>query len=180
MSIQINIDVEQGWDEVHECFFGPIHKSIVMEHSLVSVHKWEAKYKKPFLTSEKNREETLFYLQCMTITQNVDPMIFELISGNDIHRINDYINDPMSATTVKDSNKGKRNHDIQTAETIYASMFELGIPFECRKWHLNQLIKLIEVCAARANGSQSMSRKDIMAQNRALNSARKAKHHTRG
>lgn len=154
---------------------------ITFEHSLVSIHKWEQKWHVPFLekTYEKSAEQTLDYLHCMTLSKNVDDYIYRLIPRQEMMRIKQYIEDPMTATTIKEV-KEHREREIKTAEVIYCDMIMLGIPFECRKWHLNSLIMLINVCSEKQKSPKKMSRSEIVAQNRALNQARRAALHSKG
>lgn len=154
--------------------------TISLEHSLVSLSKWESKWKKPYLSlDQKTKEEKIDYIRCMTLTQNVDPNIYYCISPLDMAKIDDYINDPMTATTFGDSNKGGTRETI-TAEIIYYWMTCYNIPFECQKWHLGRLIALIRVCAAKNAPPKKMSAKEIMSRNKALNQARRAKLNSRG
>lgn len=155
-------------------------QEISLEHSLVSLSKWESKWKKPFLTNdEKTHEEIIDYIRCMTITQNVDPIVYLGINQSCLKEIMDYIDDKMTATTIRDMNK-KHSREIITAEIIYYWMIELGIPFECQKWHLNRLLTLIQVCSIKQSPAQKMNRKDAMRQQSQLNAARRAKYKSRG
>lgn len=156
-----------------------------LEHSLISLSKWESKWKKPFLDDVQQRsdEEFLDYIRCMTINQGVDPMIYYSLTDEQILRIRDYIKDPMTATTIRRSqtrNKRPVAKKITTSELIYSWMVLYGIPFECQKWHLNRLMTLIEVCSTENGGSKKMSKSDIMKENAAINAMRRAKHNTKG
>lgn len=156
-------------------------QSIVLEHSLVSLHKWEQKWHDGFLDRRlvKTREQALDYLKCMTLSKNVDPRLYYMIPKSEMSRVEEYIKDPMTATTIK--HNGRRGvPELKTAEVIYADMFMLGIPYECRKWHLNSLLMLIQVCADRQQPPKKMSKSAILAENRMLNRARKAALHTKG
>lgn len=155
-------------------------QTLSIEHSLVSISKWESKWHKPFLGKEnKTWEESIDYIRCMTITQNVDKNAYYGISDSLMKTISDYVENPMTATTVRNMNN-KKDNSIITAEIIYYWMIELGIPFECEKWHLNRLMMLIRVCSEKQGPQKKMSQRDIWKQNHALNSARKAKLHTKG
>lgn len=150
-------------------------QTLQLEHSLLSLSKWEAKWHKPFLTQDnKSRDELLSYYQCMTITKNVDPLVYSVIPLSEQKRIQVYINDPMTATTVKKPSHNS-SRDVITSELIYFWMITLEIPFECEKWHLNRLLTLIQVCDIKNAPSKKMSKKDIFSQNRALNASRKAR-----
>lgn len=156
-------------------------QDIQLEHSLVSVSKWEQKWHKPFLgPQEKTPEEKQDYIRCMCMTQNVDPLIFQYMPESCIKEINDYIADPMTATTFSD-NKPGGNREILTNEVIYWQMIALNIPVEFQKWHLNRLLTLIKVCSIKNNpDKKKMSRSEIMARNRQLNKARRAANHSAG
>lgn len=161
------------WNEITEEFVKTKGGHLVLEHSLVSVSKWEMKWKKPFLGTERNREETIDYIRCMTISQNIDPDIYNQIDNKSIQLINDYINDSMTATWfTEQKNKPAVSKKI-TNELIYYWMIACGIPFECQKWHLNRLLTLIRVCETKNAPSKKMSKKATMNQNAALNAQRR-------
>lgn len=157
-----------------------------LEHSLVSVSKWEANWKKPFMAdTKKTKQEIKDYIRCMTITQNVDPRAYDLLDKDTLKTINDYIHDPRTATTFKTipgASKSRKTSEIQTSELIYYYMIACEIPFECQKWHLNRLLTLIHICSIKNDpkGQKKMSKRDIYSQNKALNAARRAKYGTKG
>lgn len=154
-------------------------QELCLEHSLVSVSKWEAKWHKPFLdTKDKTNEELIDYVKCMTVNQNVDPLTYQFLTKENFMQINDYIGDSQTATVVKNNPKtGHSSGQFTTNELIYSWMIGLGIPFECQRWHLNRLLTLIRVCNANNNPGKKMSKADTLNQYRALNAARRAKHH---
>lgn len=155
-------------------------KTIQLEHSLVSVSKWESKWKKAFISEKgRTREETVDYIRCMTITQNVDPKVYLGISRQNIEQVEAYINDTMTATTFRNINR-KGSNGIITSEIIYYWMVSLQIPFECQKWHLNRLLTLIRVCDEKSQPGKKMNQREIAKQNRALNAARRRRSGTRG
>lgn len=179
--LQLNIKNLEFFDEnIQE--FVTINKNIVLEHSLLSISKWEAKWKKSyFLEEKKSPEEVLDYIRCMTITSNVDPIIYRCLNKKHIDTIQEYIKDPMTATTIRKNNQLNRRMRNMTSELIYCWMFSLNIPIECEKWHFNRLMTLIEVCSIENNPKRKkMSRREIYNQNAALNAARRAKYGTRG
>lgn len=169
------------WDERKQEFLNTKECTIQLEHSLVSLHKWESKWNKPFLSKEeKSSEEILDYIRCMTITQNVDPKVYYALSQENIKQINDYINAPMTATTFGKNPNDKPNREIVTSELIYYWMILFNIPFECQKWHLNQLLTLIKVCNIKNAPPKKMNQREVMNQNAALNAARRKKMNTKG
>lgn len=184
MSITVTVPAgsELYDNELNEFYVIPSDIHITMEHSLISLQLWEQKWHIPFLDKRISRtnEQLVDYLRCMSLTKNVDPKAFYMLPASEIKRIKLYIEDPMTATTIaKDSNR-RAPTEIKTAEVIYSDMILLGIPFECRKWHLNSLLMLINVCAEKQKPEKKMSRNDIYAQNRALNRARRKAMHSKG
>lgn len=156
-------------------------QTLQLEHSLISLSKWESKWKKAFLANTpKTQEEVLDYIRCMTITRNVDPIRYQCLPTTVYDQIRQYIDDPMTATTIRDVKGKSAKREIVTSEIIYYWMVTLNIPFECQKWNLNRLITLIRVCEIKNGGGQKMPKKDIYAQNRALNAARLAKRGGKG
>lgn len=155
--------------------------TIQLEHSLVSLSKWESKWHKPFLTKdEKSFEETIDYIRCMSLTPNVDPNVFKLLSDKNIEAVNKYISDPMTATTFRENGNRGGVKEIITSEIIYYDMIALNIPFECQKWHLNRLLTLIRVCDIKSQPPKKMSKGDLMRRNASLNAARRQQMGSRG
>ena len=151
-----------------------------LEHSLISISKWESKNKKPFLSDKKHsKTDIMDYIECMSLDSNVDPMVYRTIPDDFYQIITDYIEDPMTATTISDSDSTNKN-DIITSEIIYYWMVELGIPFECQKWHLNRLLTLIRVCSIKKGPQKKMSKREILEQNRKLNDIRRKQNNTKG
>lgn len=179
--LHIVIPAVELWDERVQEFVSFKEQSLQLEHSLVSLSKWESKWNKPFLSAkDKSTEETIDYVRCMTITKNVDPMIYNFLTADNISEINRYIEEPMTATTFTDFGHNKSSKEVITAELIYYWMIAYNIPFECQKWHLNRLLTLIRVCNVKNAPQQNMSKGDIMRFNAKLNAERRAKMHSRG
>ena len=175
LEIQVPISLEE-WDEKNQMFIPPKTVKLQLEHSLISLHKWESKWHKPFFSKdEKSPEETIDYIKCMTLTQNVNPDIYEMLSDSNVAEIQDYIADPMTATTFSEKNSGKGSREIVTAELVYYWMLSLNIPFECRKWHINQLLTLIRVCNVKNEPPKKRSRSELINHHRAVNAARRKK-----
>lgn len=177
----ITIPSAELWDSGKEEFVYTKEQTLQLEHSLVSLHKWESKWHKPFLTKERmSMDETVDYIRCMTITQNVNPSVYDFLTDENIESVKRYIEDPMTATWFTEEKDNKPNREQITAELIYYWMITLNIPFECRKWHLNSLLTLIRVCNVKNQPPKKMSKKDVMARNRALNASRRKRLNSRG
>ena len=152
-----------------------------LEHSLVSLSKWESKWCKPFLTKKPlTTEETLDYIRCMTLTQNVPPEVYERMPEDVIKQISDYINAPMTATWFSKEAEKKGGNETVTSELIYYWMIALQIPWDCQKWHLNRLITLVKICNIKNAPPKKMSKRSIMSQNAALNAARRKQLNSKG
>lgn len=181
--LQITIPAEpERWDPVKSEFVYGKGQTLILEHSLVSLSKWESKWEKAFFSrNEKTDEETLDYVKCMTITQNVDPNVYEFLSTENLQQINSYIEAPMTATSFYEDHPGGRiNREQVTSELIYYWMVAHNIPFECQKWHLNRLLTLIRVCNIKNQSPKKRSKRDIMKRNSALNAARRKQMNTKG
>lgn len=149
---------------------------IKLEHSLLSISKWEAKYKRPFLskTGSKTSEEMRDYIRMMTVSQNINPMVYAGLTAENVKAIEDYIDDTMTATIISDKYKqnAANGRDI-TSELVYCWMVQLGIPFECQKWHIQRLLTLINVCSLENQPPKKMDRTSTLKQNAALNRMRR-------
>lgn len=169
------------WDEKNEEFINEKEQTLQLEHSLISISKWEQKWKKAYLTNrQKTNEELIDYIRCMTLTQNVDPSIYTRLTEKNFEEIDAYISDPMTAVYFpEDKNKAPSREKV-TNEVIYYWMFSFGIPYECRKWHLNQLLALIKVCSMKNAPAKKRSAKEIARENAAINAARRKQFNTKG
>lgn len=169
------------WDEKKEMFVEPKKQVLQLEHSLVSISKWESKWCKPFLSkNEMTIEETIDYIRCMTLTQNVNPDVYNHLTNENIRQVNQYIEAPMTATWFTEEKNSKPNREQVTNELVYYWMTVLNIPFECQKWHFNRLLTLIRICNIKNQPPKKMNKKDIMSRNAALNAARKKQLNTKG
>lgn len=177
--LRIEIPAAEQFDEATNRFIYTKATNLQMEHSLVSLAKWESKWHKPFLGKEqKTAEETIDYLRCMTITQNVDPLIYHAIPNKKMEEIKAYIDDKMTATWF--SEDGKQSNDVITAEIIYDWMIAFNIPSEYAKWHLNRLLTLIRVRSIKSAPQKKMKKEEQAKNYRALNAARRKKLNSKG
>ena len=180
--LKIIIPESESFDSEKEEFIQIKETSLQLEHSLVSISKWESKWHKPFLDKnyKKTSEEVIDYIRCMTITQNVDPNIYYSLTNENMKAIDDYINDSMTATWFSDKHEKNRQQSVITSEIIYYWMIALNIPVEFQKWHLNRLLTLIKVCNEKNQPDKKVSKNAIRSQNRALNAARRKKLKSKG
>ena len=179
--LKITIPATEQWDELKNEFINTKECTLELEHSLVSLSKWESKWCKPFISNDiKTHEETIDYVRCMTLTSHVNPAVYSCLSSDNIQEINKYIEAPMTATWFSNEKSHGRNSEQITSELIYYWMIALNIPFECQKWHLNRLLTLIKVCNIKNQPLKKMSKGEIMSRNAALNAARRKQYNTRG
>lgn len=178
--LKITIPSVELFDEKQQKFSNSKEVTLQLEHSLVSISKWESVWRKPFLTKEKKtRAETIDYIKCMTITQNVDPSIYGFIPPKVMDQIVEYIETPRTATIVKETGS-KINREVITSELIYYWMVTFNVPFECQTWHLDRLLTLIKVINFKNQPKKKTNARDLMARNAALNEKRKAELKTTG
>ena len=177
--LEVKVEGSEQYNEETNEFIDVKPQILKLEHSLGSISKWESKWHKPFLdNNDKSIEEVMDYIRCMTINP-VSEYVYYSLTQDNITTIQNYIDDPMTATTIK-SIPGKHNNEIVTSELIYYWMVALEIPFECDKWHINRLLTLIQICNIKNQPAKNMSKREVMNQNRLLNEARRAKYHTKG
>jgi hypothetical protein len=182
--LTLHIEGEELYDEVNQVFGSSEGFTIILEHSLVSMSKWEERFCKPFLDKEtKKTEEVVAYVEAMLIEEIDAPVDWlDRLTIAHMNEITDYIDSPASATTFNDRhpNKPSNRYQIITSELVYYWMVAHAIPFECETWHLNRLFALIRICNLKNSKEQKMSPGEIAARNRELNEARKAKLGTSG
>lgn len=179
--LQITTPDVELWDETTETFSSIKGTTLQLEHSLISLSKWESKWCKPFIATKKmTDEETTDYIRCMTITKNVDPQVYNHLSEENIKQIEEYIKSPQTATTITEEKGGKASREIVTNEVIYYWMTALNIPPEYEKWHLNRLITLIRVANVKNSKPKKKSMKEVMTDNTRLNQARRKMFNSKG
>lgn len=179
--LTIEIGGNEYYDERQGRFVQPPKRKLRLEHSLRSVARWESKWNVPFLSDkQKTREQTLDYIACMVVDGHDVSDVLPYVTNSQVEQVNEYIGATMTATTITHRKPKRPSREIITAEIIYFWMIQLGIPFECEKWHLNRLLMLVEVCNVKGSPQKKMSRKEQLAQQRALNESRLASLHTRG
>ena len=155
--LKIIVPANEFWNEKEQRFEYIASEELNLEHSLISISKWESKWHIPFLNDgkriekfKKTPEMIRDYVRCMCVNKLQDPRILYCLTNDNMKAINDYINDPMTATSFADRPTDPnqivaRTSNYTTNEIIYYQMVELGIPLEWEKRHLNRLLTLIRV-----------------------------------
>ena len=153
--------------------------TVKLEHSLISIQRWESKWHKSFLSAESLTQEELFdYIRCMSLNPDIDPTFVSRLTPDDFNKIREYMNEPMTATVIHRSKPRGGRPPIITAELIYYWMTAYNIPFECSKWHIKQLLTLVEVCSVKSNPGGKT--RGTAAERAAMNKARRAKTGSKG
>jgi hypothetical protein len=178
--LRIVIPPMELYNEVTNEFETSKEYTLQLEHSLVSLSKWESIWHKPLLSKDKRtREEDISYIKCMTITQNVEPKVYSLITNDIIKKVSDYIQEPMTATIINRRQDVVRR-EIITSEIIYWWMVALNIPFECQKWHLNRLLTLINVINIKNQPKKKSNSRESLSIRAARNAARRKQQNSKG
>lgn len=177
----------EPYDEIKEEFLPRIdvkETKIRLEHSLLSISKWEEKWHKPFFTDfDKTQDEMIDYIRCMTLDHNIDPLVYYWIPKDMLDEIMKYIEDPMTATWFRDDGligAQKSSNEIVTAEIIYYWMISLSIPIDFQKWHLNKLLTLIKVIDRKNGKPKKIDKVTAAKQRAALNAKRRAQYNSKG
>lgn len=178
--LELKIPASELFDEESFTFIQTKPATILLEHSLLSISKWESKWKKPFLSSKgKTPEETIDYIRCMTITKNVPDEVYQCLTNENLDVVADYVADSMTATWFRED-RTPPSREVITSEVIYYWMITANIPMECQKWHLNRLLTLIRVCQIKNAPNKKMSKGEIARRNNELNAARLKQLNTSG
>lgn len=179
--LKITVPAAEFWDEIHEEFIYKKEQTLQLEHSLVSLSKWESKWNKAFLSKqEKTDEEILDYVRCMTLTQNIDPEVYTRLSAENYAAINAYIEAPMTATCFVEDKQARGHKETVTSELIYYWMISYNIPVEFQKWHLNRLLTLIRVCNVKNSPPKRRSKREMWNRNAAINAANRKRFGSKG
>lgn len=179
--LRIDQEAFEPFNELTNTFEKIPEIHLELEHSLISIQKWESKWKKPFLAhGEKTMEELLDYIRCMTIKKAPEPEVYEYLSKDNIEKIVKYIEDPMTATTIhyRGGSSGSSNETV-TAEVVYYWMLKLGIPMETEKWHFNRLWMLLQVFQSKDN-PKKLSKSEAAQERMRLNAERRKKYNSKG
>lgn len=187
MPLKILVPGQECYDAELNLFHTTKETTLVLEHSLVSISKWESKWKTPFMQNQKGltQRQLESYVKCMTLTQNVDPVVYTALTRANYEEILAYMSDPMSATTINEKNLPRNgpghSGKVVTSELVYYWMSALQLPFDpCQKWHFNRLMNLIRIASIEQQPPKKMSKRDVMSQNKSLNAARRARLHSKG
>lgn len=183
--LHLEIPECEFFDEATMQFHRIKPQTITMEHSLMSISKWESKWHKSFLsTKDKTTEEILDYMNCMTLTQNIDPYLFYALPKSAIDKISAYIADPMTATVISthtpEGAAPKNKNQIITSELIYYKMIAYNVPQEYQKWHINRLLMLLQICDIKNEPPKKVGAKQNAMSRSALNASRRNRLGSRG
>jgi hypothetical protein len=179
--LTIKIPASEYFDESSGKFIMIKECIINLEHSLISLSRWESKWHRPFLGKEPfTNAQYRDYVACMSLNP-IDPMVLLGLTEKNMEEIKEYIDAPMTATTFPKTNNNKPNKEVITAELLYYRMIAFNIPMECQKWHFNRLLTLIRVCDIKSQPSKKKGNQSTaLSKNAQINAARRAKYNTKG
>lgn len=184
--LKITIPAKEYYDAKANEFISIKETTLRLEHSLISISKWESKWKKPFMAPKssskynKTPDEVLDYISCMSLDQEIPVVILRTLSSRALKEIEEYIGDQKTATWFSEDGKKAPSREIITSELIYYWMIACNVPIECEKWHLSRLLTLIKICSIKNSPPKKMSGKDWAKQRKALNASRRQQLGTKG
>jgi len=180
--LRLIVPGDEAYDESTSEFVTVGDIILDLEHSLVSVSKWESKYKKPFLSeAKKTTEETLDYIKLMVLTSDFPPEVFSRLTPDNLTEVNNYIQDPMTATWFNEMKKAPKTSETITSELIYFWLSTFSIPFEpVERWHLNRLLTLVKICSIKNSKPEKVDKATAAERRRELNERRRKEFNTRG
>jgi hypothetical protein len=179
--LTIIVGATDVYDEASGTFGDQGGVELQLEHSLVSLSKWESIHEKPFLgKDDKTPEEIISYVECMVVGEIPQVKIFHQLSEENVNQINEYIDRKMTATWFSERTRSPAVAEIITSELVYYWMTAFNIPWEAQYWHLNRLFTLIRVCNTKQEKPKKMSQGEIARRNRELNAQRRAQLGTKG
>jgi hypothetical protein len=148
---------------------------LCLEHSLLSISKWEEKTHKPFFSQEEMAaEDLLYYIECMTVN-DVDKSIYLALTNSDISEIVEYMKDTHTATWFSKNSMPKpatTSSEAMTSELIYYYMSQVQLPIEMERWNINRLFVILRIAAIKSQPPKKMDRRTAAKSNAALNRAR--------
>lgn len=183
--LKIHIPAGEVWNSQEEIFETCKGYDLVLEHSLISISKWESKWHKAYLgPQEKTKEEIFDYIRCMIVTPGIPDNITKFITESNLREITDYMRNPMTATvfnSFEDNKPQAPSKDTMTSEYIYFLLSSYRIPFrDVEKWHLNRLLTLIRICSIKNEPPKKSNPKHLAKSRSSLNAARRARSGSKG
>lgn len=171
--LRLSIDGGDLWDENAERFVEVDPVTLELEHSLRAIDEWESIWHVPFFRKEPMTTEQLYsYVQCMSKT-DINPSVFLFLNDEHLSKLREYIDNPMTATTISRRGGKSNKASVVTSEVIFSNMIALNIPMECQDWHINKLLTLIEVCIIRNQPEDKMSQKETIEYHQSINERRR-------
>ena len=180
--LKLTIQKQTVYDEKENRFYDVPETIVELEHSLLAISKWESKWHIPFLKKEeRTRDQIIYYVYCMCLNEDMPLEWFCGLTNTQFKEISEYIDNPMTATTITNhEKKSKAIPETITSELVYYWMDECNINKECETWHLNRLLRLIEITSIKRQPEKKMGKKNTIAQNKALNATRRARMGSKG
>jgi hypothetical protein len=171
--LTITVLGEEHWDQENEKFVYPDSFKLELEHSLVSLSKWESKWEVPFLGEKpKTTEMVLDYIECMILTPDPPADWISKLSKENIEEITAYFDSKQSATWFNDHHPEPKTGETITSELVYYWLDICDIDWQAQYWHLNRLLTLVKIHTVKQAKPKPMSRSEMLRRRRALNKQR--------
>lgn len=175
--LEIEVVLGESFDETTEKFVKSETVRLQLEHSLVSLSKWEAIHEKPFLSSQQRTdEETISYIKAMIVGSEPSPEVFYKLLSDHIDLIMKYVSAKATGTFLPEQPNNSSRREVITSEKIYYWMSKLNIDMSCERWHLNKLFSYLRLHAVLEGPKKKMT----LEERRTLNAQRKKEWNTTG
>lgn len=174
MPIEINFPDGELFDSSEQRFIIVPGGVYSFEHSLISLTKFESKYRIPLLDSkEKEPNQLIDYISMMSLDPSFNP---QLLTPETTTALLEYISDNPTATKI-DQRGSSRSSTYISSESIYASMAMAQVPFSAETWNLNRLMNVLAIIGERSDpkGQKKIPKSEVMSKYQSLNAQRKAK-----
>lgn len=180
MPTKIHIPEQELWDETRDEFIPVKERTLSLEHSLVSLSKWESKWHKPFLSpEEKTREELTDYIRCMILDdlsdEELETIIYAL-TPSDIKQVEQYLAEEQTATKFPEekNNPEPQSNELMTSELIYYYLGQIQCPFiPTENWNLSRVLTLIRVGSFKSKPEKKLNQKEALQQCEDINERNK-------
>lgn len=180
--LSLIVSGEEIYDEELNEFRSTPGYNLELEHSLVSLSKWESKYNKPFLSEEQKTPIEMYdYIKFMAIHPGVPEHVFLSLNDSDLARIVEYMNEKQTATWFNEPPNQSPMRTAITSELIYYWISALGLDASVvENWHLNRLFTVLKVASIEGQPKKKKSRTEVLAEIRRKNAERRAKYEKEG
>jgi len=178
--LRVHVAIAEDFDDAISQFIEADGITLCLEHSLLSLSKWESRWEIPFLgKTEKTNEQIIDYIRAMFLGEEFPEVVVNSFTAEHYNSITSYIDAKMTATWFGEARESP-SQEVVTSELIYYWMIQAGVPFECQNWHLNRLLTLLKICSIKNGPKKKMNWGEAKRRQRELNDQRRREMGTRG